>query len=173
MMKLGLGLSLAALLAAGCGDDDAGGADAGSADAGVADAAGGTTFAVTLSADDEIPFCTSAGSDAAGEGTVTVSADETEVQVELEWSGLSGDATAAHIHFGADGATGDVIFLLGMPPTSPVSATFTADDYPDKIPDGAPADFAAFVTAMLAGTSYLNVHSNLCMPGEIRGQIDS
>ena len=171
MMKLGLGLSLAALLAIGCGDDDA--EDGGGADAGAADAAATpTTFEVTLTADDEVPFCTSAGPDATGEGTVTISADNSEVAVELEWSGLSGDATAAHIHFGADGAMGGVIFPLGMPPTNPVTATFTADDYPDKIPTGAPADFAGFVTVMLAGTSYLNVHTTLCAPGEIRGQID-
>ncbi len=76
MNKLGLGLSLVAMLALGCGDDDTeGGADAGAADAGATE----TSFAVILSADDEEPFCTFAGADAAGEGTVTVSADLTEV----------------------------------------------------------------------------------------------
>jgi hypothetical protein len=167
MYKLGLGLSLVSLLAFGCGDDDAG-ADAGPADAAAAQP---TVFEVALSADDEIPLCTFAGEDAAGEGTVTVSADLTEVAIELSWSGLSADATAAHIHSGGEGETGGVIFLIGMPPANPATATFTADDYPAKVPDGAPADFASFVTAMLAGDSYFNVHTGNCMMGEIRGQI--
>jgi hypothetical protein len=170
MYRLGLGLSLVSLLALGCGDDDTDGADAGPADAAAAQP---TVFEVTLSADDEVPLCTFAGEDAAGEGTVTISADLTEVAIELSWEGLSGDATAAHIHSGADGATGGVIFLIGMPPANPATATFTVDDYPAKVPDGAPADFAAFVTAMLAGNSYFNVHTGNCMMGEIRGQIDS
>lgn len=166
MYKIGLGLSLVSLLAFGCGDDDAG-ADAGPADAGATE----TSFAVNLTSADEVPLCTFAGTDAAGEGSVTISADLTEVEVELSWSGLSGDATAAHIHSGADGATGGVIFLIGMPPANPATVTFTADDYPAEVPDGAPADFAAFVTAMLAGNSYFNVHTGDCMMGEIRGQI--
>jgi len=167
MKKLGLGLSLVSLLAFGCGDDDAGGADAGAADA----APQATVIEATLTTADEIPLCSFAAAGATGEGTVTISADLTSVAVELEWSGLSGDAMAAHIHSGADGDTGGVIFPLGMPPANPVTATFTVDDYPAKVPDGAPADFAAFVTAMLAGNSYFNVHTGDCTMGEIRGQI--
>lgn len=166
MRKLGLGLSMA-LMMLGCGGDD----DA--VDAGPADAAAGTSFDVTLSTTAEVPFCDAAAAAAAGTATVAINADDTQVTVQLTWSGLSGDATAAHVHFGAAGAAGGVIFPLGMPPTSPVNATFTAADYPTDPPDGAPADFAGFVAAMKAGMSYINVHSAACMPGEIRGQISN
>jgi CHRD domain len=168
MKKLSLALSMVALVATGCGDDD----DAGSVDGGAADSAAATTYTVPLTSAEEIPLCGAAGAAAAGEATVTISADNTTVSVEASWDGLSGDATAAHIHYGALGIGGGVIFLLGMPPGNPVTGTFTAADYPNPIPDGAPADFAAFVTAMKAGTSYVNVHTDACMPGEIRGQID-
>ena len=174
MIKLGLGLSMAALMALGCGDDDTtddgAGVDAGD---GAADAGAETTFDVALTADDEVPLCAAAGDDATGEATVTINEDSSEVSVEASWSGLSGDATAAHVHFGATGDAGGVIFPLGMPPTIPVSETFTASDYPAEPPVGAPADFAAFVTAMEAGMSYVNVHTVLCESGEIRGQISN
>lgn len=160
MKKLGLGLTMVALFAVGCGGDDDDD-----------DAAGGTTFEVDLTTEDEVPVCEGAGADATGDATVTISEDESEVSVELSWSDLSGPATAAHVHFGAVGAPGGVVFPLGMPPANPVTASFTASDYPSPPPDGAPADFAGFVTVMLAGTSYINVHSDACPPGEIRGQI--
>lgn len=164
MNKLGLGLSLTLLAIVGCGGDDD---DADDVDAGTE-----TTFEVALTTEDEVPACAGAGDDATGEATVTISEDSSQVSVELTWSGLSGAATAAHIHFGGDGIAGGVIFPFAMPPTSPISATFTASDYPAAPPEGAPADFAAFIIAMEAGTSYLNVHTDACMPGEIRGQID-
>ena len=173
MQKPGLGLIIAALAAIGCGDDDTGdGDDGGNVDAGQADAAAGTTFEVTLTAEEEVPFCGVAGADATGEATVNISEDGSEVSIELSWSGLSGDATAAHIHFGADGEMGGVIFGLGTPPPNPVSETFTEADYPAMPPDGAPADYASFVAAMEDGMSYVNVHTDGCMPGEIRAQID-
>jgi hypothetical protein len=168
MIKLGLGLSMVAVFAFGCGGDDE--ADAGPTGS---DAAAATTFDVALTPAAEVPPCTGGAGAATGDATVTISADNTSVAVQLTWAGLSGDASAAHIHFGAAGVAGGVIFPLGMPPVSPVNATFTSADYPNPPPDGAPADFAAFVTAMKAGMSYINVHSAACMPGEIRGQISN
>ena len=155
------------VLATACGDD--GGSKA---DAGAPDAAGGTTFNVPLTAAEEVPVCAGAAAGATGTATVMINAANTMVTVNLTFSGLSGDANNAHIHYGETGVMGGVIFPLGMDPVSPVSKTFTAADYPATPPDGAPADFAGFITDMKAGKSYINVHTPDCAPGEIRGQIN-
>ncbi len=152
-----MGVLAILVLAAACGDDGGGGVK---------------TFTVPLVAADEVPVCASAGASATGSATVTISADDSMITVNLTFNGLSGPATNAHIHYGAPGAAGGVIFPLGANPVSPVTKTFKATDYPATPPEGAPATFAAFVTDMKAGKSYVNVHAAACAPGEIRGQID-
>ena len=67
------------------------------------------------------------------------------------------NATVMHIHRGAPGVNGPVIFDLGAP-TNPVSATWTGMT---------PADIAD----MLAGNLYVNIHSSGRPTGDIRGQI--
>ncbi|HUR81840.1 MAG TPA: IPTL-CTERM sorting domain-containing protein [Thermoanaerobaculia bacterium] len=65
--------------------------------------------------------------------------------------------TVMHIHQGAPGTTGDVLFDLGSP-VSPVIATW----------DGmTPAQ----VAALLAGNLYVNIHTSGRPSGAIRGQI--
>jgi len=66
-------------------------------------------------------------------------------------------ATVMHIHRGAPGVNGPVVFDLGSP-TSPVSATWSGMT---------PADIAD----LLAGNLYVNIHSAGRPSGEIRGQI--
>jgi hypothetical protein len=145
------------LLAAACGGDDDG---------------DGETYSDDLTTEEEVPLCATAGADATGSSSVTVSDDGATISVELTFSGLSGPATAAHIHYGEEGVAGGVIFLLGMNPVSPVTASFTASNYPATPPAGAPAAFADFVADLQDGKTYINVHTAACMPGEIRGQIE-
>ena len=117
----------------------------------------------------EVMSCVGAGDTAAGSATVTVSADNTQIVVSnFTYTGLSGAATAAHIHANVAGMNGGVV--LGFTSTaSPVSQTFVAANYTPAT--GAPADFAAFVTALKAGGAYINLHTAACMGGELRGQI--
>jgi hypothetical protein len=68
------------------------------------------------------------------------------------------DASAAHIHRGAPGVAGPIVFNLGDPSTSPFFASW-ADLTPREIAD------------LLAGDLYVNIHSNANPTGEIRGQI--
>jgi CHRD domain-containing protein len=156
-----------ALLLAGCGDDGDDTPDASDNP----DSAAATTFDVTLTTAAEVPVCKAPGAAATGTATITISADNSTITVALTFSGLSGDATAAHIHSGAADAMGPPIFPF-QNVTSPVNATFTAADYPSPAPTGAPADFAAAVTAMKAGMTYINVHTDACLGGEIRAQIE-
>ncbi|MCH9648233.1 MAG: CHRD domain-containing protein [Deltaproteobacteria bacterium] len=68
------------------------------------------------------------------------------------------DATAAHIHIGAPGVSGPIVFDLGDPSTSPF---FTS--WPDLTTDN--------VADILAGNLYVNIHSTTHPSGEVRGQI--
>jgi hypothetical protein len=133
------------------------------------DAGTPTSYSVTLTSAQGAPPCASAATGATGTASVVVSADNSKIDVELAYSGLSGAATAAHIHAGAIGVAGPFVLPFAAPLTSPIKKTFTAADY--AAPSGAPATFAAFVTSLKTGGAYLNVHTAACGAGEIRGQI--
>ncbi len=171
MGKLMIRLFAVAILAAGCGDDESN-ADSGTPDGSSIDSSGNATvFNLTLTTEDEEPVCKNAGKNAMGTGTVTISADESTIDVNIEFSGLSGDPTMAHIHFGPTDMAGPAIFPF-TDLESPIVESFTAADYPAAPPKGAPADFAAFIDAMNGGMTYVNIHTADCMPGEIRSQIE-
>jgi CHRD domain len=129
-----------------------------------------TTYMVTLSADQENPRCPNAGPSAAGTATVVVS--DTQVIVNnLTWTGLSGEATAAHVHLGDVGVAGSIVLTFPLHPVSGISKTFTAADYPNPPMADQPADFKGLLPVIARGGTYLNVHTTLCSGGEIRGQI--
>jgi hypothetical protein len=126
--------------------------------------------AKTFTVANETPPCSQAGASATGAATVTISADNTSIAVNATYSGLSGPATAAHIHSGTPAASGPVVLPFSQPLTSPFSETLTAANYVAAM--GAPADFPTFVTALRAGgAGYINFHTSACVPGEIRAEI--
>ncbi|HUM11371.1 MAG TPA: CHRD domain-containing protein [Myxococcaceae bacterium] len=127
------------------------------------------TLQVALSPAAEPTPCPGAGPAAAGTATIVVAPDRSSISATVNYTGLSGDPTGSHIHFGPAGAAGPVVLPFAAPLGSPFSKTFTAADYVAAA--GAPPDFAAFVTALEAGNAYVNVHTAACKPGEIRGQI--
>jgi hypothetical protein len=123
-------------------------------------AAGGThatklNFAATLNAGQEKPTPKRTQNGAAGKFTATLSG--TTLTWKLTFSHLSGPATAAHIHAGKRGVAGAVIVPLCGPCTSGQTGTATVS--------------SSVVSQMKAGTTYVNVHTNLNQGGEIRGQI--
>jgi CHRD domain len=133
-------------------------------------AAGGTTYNVTLTKGAEMTPCADAGANATGTATVTLSGDGKTITVtNVTYSGLSGDATASHIHANVAGQNGPVVLAFSAPLTSPFSKTFTSADYTAAA--GAPASFDAFVTSLKTGGAYINIHTAKCAGGEIRGQI--
>lgn len=128
------------------------------------------TLSVPLSSGIETPVCPSAGSGANGTATIVVAPDNASITATVTYGGLSGDATAAHIHFGKPGTAGPVVLPFSGSLVSPFTKTFTAADY--VAAGGAPPDFPSFVTALNGGgVAYLNVHTAACKPGEIRGDI--
>jgi hypothetical protein len=116
-----------------------------------------TTYKGTLSGASEVPPVTTDG-----KGTATVNLDTATKQAtwRVEYSGLSGPATAAHIHCGAAaGANSGVSVPLGAGPTaaSPISGS------------GAMTD--AQIADLTAGKCYVNVHTDKNKPGEVRAQL--
>jgi uncharacterized repeat protein (TIGR01451 family) len=109
-------------------------------------------FYANLTGAQEVPPNNSA---ATGTATLLLSPDETTATVSLNFSGLSGPQTDAHIHGpAAVGVSAGVLFPL---------------------PQGQVSDFRINLTPAQAqdlknGLWYINVHSSNFMAGEIRGQ---
>ena len=115
-----------------------------------------------LKASSEVPPNTSS---ATGKATVTYDPATKQVTWEGSFSGLSGPATAAHIHGpAAAGKNAGVIVPLsqsGVAFTSPFkgSATLAADKA------------AALASDLSSGEAYVNIHTKANPGGEIRGQL--
>ena len=75
----------------------------------------------------------------------------------MRFNGLTGPASAAHIHTGRSGQPGDVAIPLCGPCSSPGSGTANAT--------------ASTLAAIQSGGTYVNVHTGMNAAGEIRGQI--
>lgn len=152
------------------------------------DAAGNPILFTKLIGAQEVPPQISAGS---GDVSVTLrpgidnvrgTADDF-IDYTLSYSGLI-SAQQSHIHNGFVGANGGpVVFLcsntVGTVPACPatggtVTGTLTAANViPSAIPVGLTADatFAQLVADIMAGSTYVNVHTTAVAGGEIRGQI--
>ncbi len=109
-------------------------------------------FNADLKASEEVP-------PNASKGTGQVSAVFDTNSKVLTWkgvySGLSGDATAAHFHTGEVGKNGGVAV-----PIAPISPSF----------GGTATLTDAQIADMMAGKWYVNIHTAANKGGEIRGQ---
>jgi len=109
-----------------------------------------------LKASAEVPPKDSAGM---GTLTATLNTETNELTYNIEFSGLTGPAVAAHFHGpAAEGANaGPQVPIKGSPVTSPIhgKATLTPEQAKD----------------LLDGKWYFNLHTAANPGGEIRGQI--
>ena len=108
---------------------------------------------VTLSGSQEVPPVTTSAS---GMGTITVKDDKT-VSGSVTTKDVMG--TAAHIHMAAPGKNGPPIITL-----------VKAGENMWNVPEGAKLTDEQYA-AFKAGNLYVNVHSAMSKPGEIRGQL--
>ncbi len=121
---------------------------------------GATTMSLTakLDAAQEVPKPSGA---AAARGTFAAGLVRTGSGGNLSWrltfQGLSGGASASHIHLGKRGRPGAVAVGLCGPCRSGVRGTAKLN--------------AKTVAALLGGSAYVNVHTARNAAGEIRGQI--
>jgi len=142
LIRTALGAAVLAL-AAGCGSMRA-------------SAAGTDMYEATLAGAQEVPPTTGAGT---GKAEVEVDPKTYKVRWKVTHSGLTGPATAAHIHGPAAAGTnaGVVVPFKGDVNASPITgeATLTPAQYAD----------------LAAGLYYVNVHTAKSPGGEIRGQL--
>ena len=114
------------------------------------------------------------------------------IEYELHYSGLEGSVTQSHIHFGQPSTVGGIVIWLcetaaapapeavaAATPTCPqntlggaVTGTIAPAQILAQTAQGIDAgQFAEVVRAIRAGATYVNVHSSLFPPGEIRGPL--
>jgi hypothetical protein len=142
------------------------------------------TFALNLSGANEVPPVSPAGT---GFATVVLDPTAQTLQVSATFSGLTSGTTAAHIHCCAPlGTNAIVATLLPAFPEFPLGVT--SGTYPahtldlTRVSSYNPAFITAhgmnvaqaeadFIAGILAGQSYLNIHTANNMGGEIRAQL--
>jgi hypothetical protein len=112
-------------------------------------------FKADLSGASEVPPVTTAG-----KGTATAALDTAAKTLTwtVTYSGLSGPATAGHIHGpAAPGANAGVLVPFSGGLTSPIKGSATLTD--------------AQISDLEAGRTYINLHTADNKGGEIRGQL--
>ena len=100
------------------------------------------------------------GVSSSGKGTATGSLDTNTKTLTwtVDYSGLSGPATAAHIHGPADpGANAGIVVPFSGNLASPIKGSATLTD--------------AQIAQLEAGKWYVNIDTEANKPGEIRGQL--
>lgn len=122
-------------------------------------AAAGRNAAITvgtqLTAKQEIPAQTV--KDAAASGSFAGKIVGNKLTYTLTFKGLTGAATAAHIHLGGMGKSGNVVVPICGPCKSPVKGSATLSK--------------ALLTDLKTHKLYVNVHTAKNPAGEIRGQL--
>ena len=100
------------------------------------------------------------GVSSSGKGTATGSLDTNTKTLTwtVDYSGLSGPATAAHIHGPADpGANAGIVVPFSGNLASPIKGSATLTD--------------AQIAQLEGGKWYVNIHTEANKPGEVRGQL--
>jgi hypothetical protein len=147
--------------------------------------AGFNHLTATMSGYQEVPAISSTGT---ADFTADVSQDGNSIAWQLSYSGLEGDVTQSHIHFGQRSVSGPIsVFLCTNlnngpagtqacpgPHSGTISGTFTAAD----VTGGAAAqgiragEYDELVRAIDAGKTYANLHTTTWPGGEIRAQLN-
>ena len=151
----------------------------------------GTSFALAARSDhgkqgshfsaQMIPYGEVPALNSTGHGDVVLDVTDDQIAFTLTYADLTGAPLFSHIHVGQKGVNGGVsVFFCGGggKPACPaadhgtVSGTIVAADVIGPTGQGFTAgDFAALTTALRAGVTYANMHTQKFPGGEIRGQI--
>jgi Cu/Zn superoxide dismutase len=125
--------------------------------AGCASDASKTPMTAKLSSASEVPQNASAGT---GNGTITLDKSSRMLSWKIDYSGLTGEATAAHFHGPASpGANAGVLVPLmnAGKVDNPIVGSAVLTD--------------AQIADLTAGKWYVNIHTKANPGGEIRGQV--
>ena len=112
------------------------------------------TFQATLSGAQSVPMTSTA---ATGTMTAQYQPDTMAMTYKVEYAGLTGPATGAHIHAPAGPGANAPVAIPFASPASPIQGGITLTQ--------AQAD------QITAGQAYVNIHTAANPNGEIRGQI--
>jgi hypothetical protein len=149
----------------------------GAGDQAVSAQQGPRSFGASLHGFEEVPAVSSTGS---GRFAARLVDGGNALEYTLSYDGLEGSTTTgAHIHLGQAGVNGGVAAFLcgGAAPACPagggtVSGVIAAADVIGPAGQGIdPGEFHELLRAMRAGATYVNVHTDKHMGGEIRGQV--
>ena len=113
-----------------------------------------TKFSATLTSASEVPPTTSTGSGAA---TGSLDTATHEITYDVTYKGLTGDATAGHIHGPAEPGKNAGVVVPFASPKSPIHGTAKLTPEQEQ--------------QLTAGQYYVNVHTKEHPGGEIRGQL--
>jgi hypothetical protein len=135
-------------------------------------------FTAHLVGTNEVPPTASLGE---GMLKLTLSDDETSLEFDLTYSGLTGPPAAAHIHFGPTKVNGGVMVFFcgggGKPPcptenAGEVTGTIVAADVvgptAQLVP---PGNLTPVILALRNKLAYANMHTAAAPGGEIRGPV--
>ena len=123
------------------------------------------TLASTLTPEAEIPSATAPG--AVGSAAMILDTNTSQFSWVIEFSGLTGPATAAHFHEGAADQTGPVVLDLDTDP----GVTFSGVGQSSGMFSGGKILSSTDIDNILAGLWYINIHTVANGPGELRGQV--
>jgi CHRD domain len=108
---------------------------------------------------------------ATGTGTATLVLDGNRLRYTVTVTGLSGPATAAHIHVGAVGASGPPVFFFSIKHIAAGTLAKGSVDLTKAVSKGVSGD--SLKTLLANGNAYVNVHTAAHPGGEIRGQVEA
>jgi len=114
---------------------------------------------VTLTVAEEVPAPTGTPANAGGTATFELE-DDKSLDYDVTVQNLTGPAIFGHIHEGAPGVAGGIVFPL----TQTSATTFSGTTAP--LTDEQ-------VQKLLTGAFYVNVHTDANQLGEVRGQMDT
>jgi hypothetical protein len=131
-----------------------------------------TTFTAALSSSNEINNDgTSKNLGNAGSGTATFTMTGTHVEFTVSVAGLTGPATASHIHVGSASQNGAIVLpftiVTGVTSGNLTNGSF---DVSSTIP-GATISADSLMKLFNNGNAYVNVHTQANPAGEMRGQV--
>jgi hypothetical protein len=113
---------------------------------------GETLFTAVIDQSQSVP---PTGSGATGYAALVLNDAQTQVEYAITYENLEGAETGAHFHKAPPGETGSIVYILPLGTPKFGTWDLTAHDVGD----------------LLAGQIYVNIHSDLYISGEIRGDI--
>lgn len=118
------------------------------------------TYSINLTVAQEVPTPTVTGFSPSGSATVVVDPDTLEFAILGTYSGMTSNVTGSHLHgFAGPGDTAGV--LVGLDNTGGTQGSF----------NGMGTLTSAQFDGLVAGNTYINIHTANNSLGEIRGQV--